>query len=169
MKVGKKHYRTIWLKNASTVQIIDQRSLPHKFVIENLKTVDDVARAIKEMHVRGAGLIGATAGYGMYLAAYTTPDKNFQKFLQKSAKKLIGTRPTATNLSWAVKRQLENMEQAEGPQEKRKIAKKTALTIADEDARFCKQIGEHGVKLIERISRKKNGKPVNILTHCNAG
>ena len=75
MNIQGKHYRTIWLKkdNDKVVQIIDQRSLPHKFIIEDLTTVDEVARAIKEMHVRGAGLIGATAAYGMYIASLSAP------------------------------------------------------------------------------------------------
>jgi len=71
VKVGKQHFRTIWLNpaNQQVVQLIDQRFLPHRFVIEDVSTVAQMAIAIREMHVRGAGLIGASAGYGMYLAA----------------------------------------------------------------------------------------------------
>ena len=167
MNVKGQHYRTIWLKD-SIVQVIDQRDLPHKFTIENLNSVDDVAVAIKDMHIRGAGLIGATAGYGMYLATKNAPVKNFDEFIDKSAEKLIATRPTATNLSWAVERQLQNIKLGNTIDEKIKIAYKTAIEIADEDAQFCKKIGEHGLKIIEEISKTKNG-PVNILTHCNAG
>ena len=70
MKVGGEHFRTIWLHptNERVVQLIDQRFLPHQFVIEDISTVAQMATAIREMHVRGAGLIGASAGYGMYLA-----------------------------------------------------------------------------------------------------
>lgn len=70
MKVGGQHFRTIWLKagDECVVQLIDQRFLPHRFVIEEVNTVDQMVTAIREMHVRGAGLIGASAGYGMYLA-----------------------------------------------------------------------------------------------------
>lgn len=168
MKVGGKHYRTIWLKKTHTIQIIDQRYLPHKFVIENLNTVDELAIAIKDMHVRGAGLIGATAGYGMYLAALTASQNNFAKYLQKAAEKLIDTRPTAANLRFAVERQMKNIKLGKTLPEKIKIAKKIAGEIADEDAKFCKRIGEHGLPIIEEISKKKKG-PVNILTHCNAG
>ena len=170
MLVNNKHYRTIWVKenNDKVIQLIDQRFLPHKFIIEDLKTVDDFAKAIKDMHVRGAGLIGATAGYGMYIAALQAPDVNFDESLKKSANKLIATRPTAINLKWAVERQLKEMEKGKSIKEKREIALKTANNIADEDADYCKKIGEHGVKIIEEISKKKN-KTVNILTHCNAG
>lgn len=172
MNVDGKHYRTIWLKDGDekTVQIIDQRWLPHKFVIEDLRTVDEVAAAIKEMHVRGAGLIGATAGYGMYIASLEAPkDDSFDDFLKNASEKLKATRPTAVNLAWACERQLKAMAEGNSPEEKLKIAFMTANEIADEDAEFCKRLGEHGVKIIEDISNKKNGEVVNILTHCNAG
>ncbi|MBC8495509.1 S-methyl-5-thioribose-1-phosphate isomerase [archaeon] len=172
MKVDGKHHRTIWLKESDkeTVQIIDQRNLPHEFIIEDLKTVEDMIVAIKDMHVRGAGLIGAAAGYGMYIAALEAyKSDSFDKTLQMLADKLIATRPTATNLSWAVKRQIKEMNKYGSTKEKVEAALKTAKEIADEDAEFCKSIGEHGSKIIEDISKQKNGKPVNILTHCNAG
>ena len=172
MNIGGKHYRTIWLKedDDQVVQIIDQRNLPHEFIIEDLRTVDDFARAIKDMHVRGAGLIGATAGYGMYIATLEAPKNNsFDDNVKKLGDKLISTRPTATNLAWAVERQLEAMKKGSSVDEKISIALKTAKEIADEDAEFCRQLGEHGVKIIEEISTKKKGEPVNILTHCNAG
>ena len=159
MKVEGKHYRTIWIKDG-IVQIIDQRWLPHKFVVEDLNSVDDFCSAIKDMHVRGAGLIGATAGFGMYIAAKNGDDLN------EAGQKLIATRPTAVNLAWAVARQLKALENAEN---KNETALKVAKEIADEDAEFCKRLGEHGVKIIEEISKRKNGEPVNILTHCNAG
>ncbi|HUW21480.1 MAG TPA: S-methyl-5-thioribose-1-phosphate isomerase [Candidatus Bathyarchaeia archaeon] len=168
MNIKGKHYRTIWLKDDKTVQIIDQRFLPHQFIIEELKDVDEVARAIKEMHVRGAGLIGATAGFGVYLAAITAPRKDFDRFLQLASKRLIATRPTAANLRWAVDRQLRNIALGKTVQEKIIIAKKNATEIADEDAMFCRRIGDYGLKIIKKISKKKKG-PVNILTHCNAG
>jgi len=171
MNVNGKHYRTIWVKegNEKTIQIIDQRNLPHEFIIEDLISVDDFAKAIKEMHVRGAGLIGATAGYGMYVAALQASEDNFDKELKESAEKLIATRPTAVNLSWAVERQLAAVKKGNSKEEKAAIALKTANEIADEDAEYCRRLGEHGVKIIKEISKKKNGGPVNILTHCNAG
>ncbi|RMF03179.1 MAG: S-methyl-5-thioribose-1-phosphate isomerase [Chloroflexi bacterium] len=175
MNVHGQHYRTIWLKkdNPGVVQIIDQRYLPHKFVIEDLTSVDEVATAIFEMHVRGAGLIGATAGYGMYIAALHAPRHNADAFsaaLEADAEKLKATRPTAINLEWAVQRQLAAIEAAGSDIEaKIEAALQTAQIIADEDAEFCRRIGEHGLSLIEEISRRKQGEPVNILTHCNAG
>lgn len=170
MKVDGKHYRTIWVKEGDNrvVQIIDQRNLPHKFIIEDLKAVDDFARAINEMHVRGAPLIGATAAYGMYIAALTASE-DFDKDIQKSAEKLIATRPTAIDLKWSVEKQLKAMDKGRSKEEKIKIALENANKIADDSAEMCKKIGEHGVRLIEEISNKKNNKVVNILTHCNAG
>lgn len=171
MNVKGKHYRTIWVKknNPAIIQVIDQRCLPHKFVIEDLKSAEDVARAIKDMHVRGAGLIGATAGYGMYLAALQAPKNNFNVFMKRAGQKLKETRPTAVNLAWAVDRQLQAMKQSNNITDKINIAFETARKIADEDAEYCQKIGEQGLKIIKEISRKKKGKPVNILTHCNAG
>ncbi len=172
MKVAGKNYRTIWLKedDDEAIQIIDQRHLPHKFIIEDLYSVDEMAYAIKDMHVRGAGLIGAAAGYGMYLAALEAREKSsFDEDFHKSSLKLKASRPTAVNLEWAVNRQLEALVKGASPDEKIKIAKETAILIADEDAEFCNRIGKHGVSLIEEISKKKKGEVVNILTHCNAG
>ena len=176
MNIQGKHYRTIWLseEDDKVVQVIDQRWLPHKFVVEDLKTVDDVAAAIKEMHIRGAGLIGATAGYGMYIATLEAASKDdsieeFDEALKRAGDKLKATRPTAVNLAWAVDRQTSEIKKGRNNDEKIKIALKTAKEIADEDAEFCKKIGEHGVKIIEEISKKKKGDVVNILTHCNAG
>ncbi len=169
MKVNNKHYRTIWIEedDKSIVKIIDQRNLPFEFIIESLKDVKEVATAIKDMHVRGAGLIGAAAGYGMYLAILQAPDD--LNYLNQAAKLLRKTRPTAVNLSWAVDRQLNAIREGETPVKRIAIALNTANKIADEDAKCCKKIGQHGVKIIEEISKRKNGEPVNILTHCNAG
>lgn len=171
MKINGTPYRTIWpdKNDPQTIRIIDQRHLPHNFVIEELKTVDDFATAIKDMHVRGAGLIGASAGFGMYCAALNAPDDRFDSFVRDAANKLIATRPTATNLSWAVNKQLEEMEKEDTPEAKRARAFSCAVQIADEDADFCRRIGEHGLEIIKEISKQKNGSPVNILTHCNAG
>jgi methylthioribose-1-phosphate isomerase len=175
MNVHGKRYRTIWEKedDPTVVQIIDQRYLPHEFIVEDLVTVDDIATAIKDMHVRGAGLIGATAGYGMYIAALHAPRDSMEAFTQSlitDGEKLKSTRPTAINLAWAVKRQLEAVDAA-GSDLSAKIeaAHQTAREIADEDAEFCRRIGENGLGIIEEIGRRKKGRPVNILTHCNAG
>jgi len=174
MNVHGVHYRTIWVKKDDdrTVQVIDQRFLPHKFIIEDLTNVDESARAIKEMHIRGAGLVGATAGFGMYLAALSAPQdspETFTSFMEAAGEKLKATRPTAVNLEWAVHRQLDAMAEISTVDEKVAIAFQTARDIADEDAEFCRRIGEHGKEIIRAIYERKNGEPVNILTHCNAG
>ena len=171
MKVGNKHYRTIWLDESEEriVHIIDQRYLPHEFVIEDLKTIDDAVTAIKDMHVRGAGLIGVTAGYGIYLAALNLPESDHQGYLERAGKKLKDTRPTAVNLAWAVDRQLEAIMKEEAKNDKIKISRETAEAIADHDVTMSRKIGEYGLQIIEAISRKKAGDTVNILTHCNAG
>lgn len=174
MKVQGKHYRTIWVKenNPQVVQIIDQRHLPHKFIIEDLTTIEQTAAAIQEMHVRGAPLIGATTAFGMYLAALQAPQTSenaFRAFIEKAADQLRATRPTAVNLHWALERQLKAIAGVEDFESKITVAKETALDITEEEVEACRMIGEHGVALIEEISQQKGGKPANILTHCNAG
>ncbi len=173
MNVNGKPYRTIWLKQSDErqVQIIDQRNLPHEFNIETIGNVASMARAIQEMHVRGAGLIGAAAGYGMYLAALEASESDdFDQSLESSYQALKETRPTAVNLAWALDRQMAAMARETSPVDKIAIAISTAHEIADEDASFCASIGRHGLELIREISnRKGNAESVNILTHCNAG
>ncbi len=152
------------------MEIIDQRALPHEFLIEKISHVAEMATAILEMHVRGAGLIGAAAGYGMALAAKEfSRSGNFLQRITEAGDLLKSTRPTAVNLAWAVNRQLVAMEKESSVPEKIARAFQTAAEIADEDAAACRLIGEHGLKLIRAISRRKGGKVVNILTHCNAG
>ena len=114
MNVKGRHYQGIWDEDGK-VKIIDQRPLPHKLVIEELKTVDEVAAAIKDMHVRGAPLIGVTAAYGMYIAAKQGVD------LKEAAKKLLATRPTAVDLKWALEEQNKHTAPAELLQNARKI------------------------------------------------
>jgi len=159
--------------------------LPHDFVVEEVTTVDQMATAIREMHVRGAGLIGASAGYGMYLATLESLSPSVEAGqrseaeeigkdagatrLAAAAAQLKATRPTAINLAWAIKRQLQNIAEGRSAAEKVAIALNTAREIAEQDAQHCRMIGEHGLPLIEQIARRKGGKPVNVLTHCNAG
>src|SRR5438477_1921331 len=188
MKVNGQHFRTIWLKpeDETVVQLIDQRFLPHRFVIEDVRTVEQMATVIREMHVRGAGLIGASAGCGMYLAAIEAMARStavgVDEQLAHAAAQLKATRPTAVNLSWAIERQLRNIAKGTNAKEKVALALRTARSIADEDADHCRMIGQHGFELIRQIARKKAGKfaavnpsgrtaggPINVLTHCNAG
>ena len=164
MLVSGTPYRTVWLHEES-VRIIDQRRLPWSFDLLDFHTVADVAVAIRDMAVRGAGLIGATAGYGMWLAAReaATPEE-----LRTLADSLIITRPTAVNLSWAVNRQLTAI-QAAGFENRVATARHTAETIADEDAAACAAIGGHGLAIIRAIASRKPGQVIHVLTHCNAG
>ena len=171
MNVRGQRFRTIWLNpaNERIVQLIDQRFLPNQFVIEDVITVAQMANAIREMHVRGAGLIGASAGYGMYLATIEAAAEGFDRNLLDAAAQLKATRPTAVNLTWAIDRQLANITKGKSAQEKIAIALRTAKEIAADDEEQCRSIGQHGLPLIEQIARSKNGQPVNVLTHCNAG
>ena len=175
MKVDGKHYNTIWIKpnDDSVIQIIDQRWLPHRFVVENLTTVEQAVIAIKDMHVRGAPLIGVTAAYGMYLAALSASDEtesNFMRILDETADLLRSSRPTAVNLFWALDRQMKGLRSINGDVAERiQIILEFADEIAAEELESCRLIGEHGVGLIKSISQAKSGETVNILTHCNAG
>ncbi len=163
MKIEGKEYRTIWFEK-NNVKIIDQTKLPHQFIIKDLKIVKDAINAIKNMEVRGAPLIGATAAYGLVLAIL---ENNDQSFLNKSASDLISARPTAINLKWAVDRMINKLS---GVNSKKilEIALNEASEICKEDIEICKSIGSNGLKIIEKIYEKKKD-TINILTHCNAG
>jgi methylthioribose-1-phosphate isomerase len=167
LKVGARHYHTIWLNDdGASVDIIDQRWLPHEFRVVTLKSVDDVAVAIRDMWVRGAPLIGVTAAYGVALAM-AADSRNTS--LDAVWNTLHETRPTAINLRWA----LDTMRSflLELPESQRaEAAYKRAATIAEEDVDLNRSIGMNGLTVIREIAaRKKPGEPVNILTHCNAG
>jgi methylthioribose-1-phosphate isomerase len=165
MRIEGKEYRTIWFdeKNQS-VKIIDQTKLPHQFIIKDLKTVKNAIDAIKNMEVRGAPLIGATAAYGLVLSI---KEQNDLSYLKNSSEDLISSRPTAINLKWAVDRMMKKLSGVNN-NEILKIATDEAKAIVEEDVNFCKNIGLNGLKIIEEIAKKKKD-TVNILTHCNAG
>lgn len=171
MKVLGKDYRTIWVDpdNPQQICIIDQRLLPEDFVIVQISSCKQMGEIISEMYVRGAGLIGAAGGFGAYLATLEAPDTGFDSYVTSACEQLAKSRPTARNLAWAINRVLDEISTIEGPDAKRRCALRTACEIADEDAEYCRRIGEHGRELIRKIAEKKNGEPVNILTHCNAG
>ena len=174
MKVEGRHFRTIWTEGegaGEVLRIIDQTVLPHEFRILDLHSVADVCRAIREMWVRGAGLIGATAAWGVWVAAREAahlPADEFAVRMAMSMEALRVTRPTASNLVWALQRQQKALAGLSGA-EAVAAAHAEAQAIADEDAEFCRRIGEHGRAVIEAIAAKKPGQTVNILTHCNAG
>lgn len=168
MKIDNKKYNSIWYdKKKDAIFIIDQTALPFKFKINKLNKFNDFIRAIKNMEVRGAPLIGVTAAYGMYFASKKS--SNVKK-LEYYGGLLIKTRPTAINLKWSVEKILSFLYASNLPQEDlSKVILEMANKIKDEDIRNCYQIGLNGSKIINKIYIKKNKKIVNILTHCNAG
>jgi methylthioribose-1-phosphate isomerase len=160
------NFRTIWLKpdDPSIVQIIDQRLLPHEYTVHDLRTWQDADTAIADMYVRGAPLIGATAAWGLYLAALADPTP---AGVRAAAEALLLSRPTAVNLRWAIERILRLVE-ASGDDLVQRI-QADAQAICDEDVEISRGIGNHGVVLLEEIARRKPGETINVLTHCNAG
>lgn len=170
MKVGDRNYQTIWPDESdpSIIKVIDQQLIPFEFRIRELRSVDEVYDAIDKMTVRGAPLIGAAAAFGIYLATLeATSLTDIGDHLDNAARYLISCRPTAVNLSWAVNFVLQRIRESEKPASK--AAFDAAIEICEMEKENCRQIGLYGVSLIEEISKKKNGAPVNILTHCNAG
>ncbi len=167
MNVRGRAMRTIWpAADGHAVEIIDQTRLPHELVIVGLETLDDAAQAIATMQVRGAPLIGATAAYGMALAAAEDPS---DRGLEAGMSRLAATRPTAVNLRWA----LAEMQRAlsEVPENRRfAAAMARAGEIAEADIGINQAIGEHGAALIAKARQRKRGAGrVEVLTHCNAG
>jgi methylthioribose-1-phosphate isomerase len=172
MKIENQDYQSIWAddKDPSVIKVIDQQKLPFFFEIKELRSVDDMYSAIDDMTVRGAPLIGAAGAFGMYLATLEINSRtNIREHLSNAAHYLISSRPTAVNLSWAVNYVLDKLKNEESPVALTKKAFDAAIGICESEKENCRQIGIHGVKLIEEISRKKKGAAVNILTHCNAG
>jgi methylthioribose-1-phosphate isomerase len=166
MKIDGKQMRTIWVEpDGASLGIIDQTQLPHRFAIVRLETLDDVARAIRTMQVRGAPLIGAAAAYGVWLALRADTS---DEALDRACATLMATRPTAVNLAWALEEMLaavRNRSRAE----RGEVALRRASEIAQADVAINQAIGRHGLDIIEKIATGKNGERVNVLTHCNAG
>ena len=167
MKVGDRHYHTIWLnEDGRSVDIIDQRWLPHEFRVVTLKTVEDVEVAIRDMWIRGAPLIGVTAAYGVAIAMLSDAS---DEALDKVWDVLHETRPTAINLRWALDAMRAHLRKLPVA-ERVEAAYRKAAEIAEEDIALNRSIGAAGLEVIREIAaRKKPGEPVNILTHCNAG
>ncbi|MFM9913454.1 MAG: S-methyl-5-thioribose-1-phosphate isomerase [Methylophilaceae bacterium] len=165
MKIQGKNWRTIWPNaDGESVNIIDQTLLPHQLVVRQLRSMLDVAEAIKTMQVRGAPLIGASAAYGMVLAVQMLAD---DAALQAAGQTLIATRPTAVNLKWAVERMLKVLS-ALPLKDRATVAWQEAAKICDEDVALNQAIGQHGFALLAAMHKSKK-RPLNILTHCNAG
>jgi methylthioribose-1-phosphate isomerase len=167
MKVDGRHFRSIWLEpDGWSVGAIDQRRLPHEFVVARLVSAEDAADAIRGMLVRGAPLIGATAAYGVALAMRADASDTA---LDQAYKTLIATRPTAINLKWALG-EMAHALRSLPPSGRVEAAYQRAGEIADQDVGINQEIGRHGLGLIEAIAAtKKPGETINILTHCNAG
>jgi len=157
--------RTIWPAGDGAVEIIDQTRLPHAVDVVRLTTLDDVARAIVDMQVRGAPLIGVTAAWGLVLALRA--DSSDASFARARAL-LSATRPTAVNLAWALAR-VGRLASGLPPAARAPAAAEEAARIAEEDVAACRKIGEFGADIIASVAALKNGGQVNILTHCNAG
>ena len=171
MQVGGTHYRAIWLDaepgvdpQKGTVRIIDQRWLPHQFKVVPLEGLEAFATAIRDMWVRGAPLIGATAAYGIADAMRRDPT---DASLEESYSHLMATRPTAVNLRWALD-DLRNLLLPLSLGDRASAAFARAQEICDEDAERNRQIGLHGLEILKDLAQRKEG-PVRVLTHCNAG
>jgi methylthioribose-1-phosphate isomerase len=167
MKVDGTPYRSVWVNEQDgwSVHIFDQTKLPWKIEILRLTDPQAVAHAIRSMQVRGAPLIGAVAAYGLCLAIRRDSTSDA---MERDAAMLAETRPTAVNLRWAVERMLTRLRNTRRS-ERVRIAYEEAAAICDEDVAQCEAIGLHGLPLIEEVAARKNGLPVNVLTHCNAG
>jgi methylthioribose-1-phosphate isomerase len=166
MKVDGQAYRTIWpATDGHAVEIIDQTRLPHDFVVRRLESLEDAARAIADMQVRGAPLIGVTAAYGVALAmAEDATDEG----LERACESLLATRPTAVNLGWALDEMRAQLAPL-GVQARPAAAYEKAAALAEDDVAINHAIGTHGLALLREIADGKGEAPVNILTHCNAG
>jgi methylthioribose-1-phosphate isomerase len=165
MKVGDRHYRSLWAdETPGAVHIIDQARLPHVFETRTIASADAMAEAIAGMHVRGAPLIGVAAAFGLALAVARDPS---DESISRASKMLRATRPTAVNLAWAIGRMRERLA-ALPASDRAAAAWAQAQALADEDVALNEAIGRHGLALLERehAARKR---PINILTHCNAG
>jgi methylthioribose-1-phosphate isomerase len=166
MRVHGQDYRTIFVADdGATVAVIDQTRLPFAFELRHLGSAAEAADAIRDMVVRGAPLIGVTAAYGVALGMRDDPS---DAGLARAVALLGATRPTAVNLRWALAR-MQSLLVAEPPAKRVSVAYAEAARIADEDVADCAAIGRHGCELLARLSAARNGRPVRVLTHCNAG
>ena len=167
MKIDGTPFRSVWIdeRDRWSVRIIDQTKLPWSIDMPALRTVREVAHAIRTMQVRGAPLIGAAAAYGMALAMR---ENSSTEAMERDAAMLAATRPTAVNLAWAIGRMLTILRNTRAADRER-VAYREAEAIADEDVKRNETLGEHGLPLIAEVAARRPGAPVNVLTHCNAG
>ena len=157
-------YRPFWLDEAKNIVVIDQTKLPFEYGTVTLKISNDAIMAIKDMIVRGAGVIGNIAAFGVYLAVR---ENNSLQHIKAQAQKIRKSRPTAVNLMWAVDIMITKLENAQ--ENLLQIALEAAIKISDEDAQRSELMGKYGCDAFEEILKTKNEKTLNVLTHCNAG
>ncbi len=169
LPVNGEEFRSIWLcpDDESVVQVIDQRLLPHDYQVHDLRSWQDGVVAITDMYIRGAPLIGATAAWSLYLASLCSKDAETQ--VRMAADALLKSRPTAVNLRWAIERVMAAIDGVSDSKRLLALTRREAENICNEEVEISRGIGEHGLPLIEEIAATKNGSPVNVLTHCNAG
>ncbi len=174
MNIDGKAWRTIWLEAGDrpghhAIGVIDQTQLPHRFTTRTIATLDQAAEAIRTMVVRGAPLIGVTGAYGLMLALQADAS---DAALAEAFAQLHATRPTAVNLRWALERVRDRVA-ALPPAERAEAARIEAAAIADEDVAMCEAIGDHGLAIFQQLAAARpgecQGRPFNVLTHCNAG
>ena len=156
-------YRALWLNDDDKLEVIDQTKLPFEYTTKVLNTTDEVVLAIKDMTVRGAGVIGSVAAFGIYVASGEA--KTYDELKQK-AKLIRESRPTAVNLMWAVDKMMDLLKDSK---DLVSDAKKYAIELNDGEAKESQKIAKYGADIIQDIMRKKNKESINILTHCNAG
>ncbi len=170
MNIDGQAWRTIWLEEGGrSIGVIDQTLLPHRFETRSIASLAEAAEAIASMVVRGAPLIGVTGAYGLMLALQADPSDSA---LAAAFDRLLATRPTAVNLQWALERVRDRV--AGLPPELRAAAAAAeAAAIAEEDVAMCEAIGENGLEILRRLAAarppERQGQPLNVLTHCNAG
>ena len=170
MQIQGKQYHTIWLKkdDPKTVRVIDQRKLPFRFEVMDLRSSEDAFYAIREMVVRGAPLIGVTAAYGMFLAMQEFSSGNLEEFISQKADYLKSSRPTAVNLSFAVDEMKRFILNEKDNNDRLELILKKAHSLKVNEIEYCEKIGNNGLEIIRNMYQKKKD-TVNILTHCNAG
>ena len=171
MLVNGKNIHTIWVypDNKKIIQVIDQRKIPFEFEVVDLKTQEDTFEAIKNMTVRGAPLIGITGAYGIYLGLVNGSSNDCKANLVDTANYLKSARPTAVNLALIIDELMGVLSNCETRKETLGLAFETSNLMKQREIEWSEAIGNFGSELIEEISKQKNGEPVNILTHCNAG
>ena len=167
MKIGDKHYRSIWVgDDGHRVHIFDQTKFPHALEVMTLESMTDAAVAIREMKVRGAPLIGAVGAFGLALALREEPT---DRALASAFETLLNTRPTAVNLQYCLEEVYDAVKPIDEPA-RAAVAYQRAQELCNEDAELCESIGKHGLEIFRELAKNKRGdEPLRILTHCNAG